>query len=334
MRLVHLPTICSKHLDTLTHTLLSTIHAIFSDCGIVHYHALGPALFSFLPRLFGKRTVVTVQGLDWKRKKWGRLASLALRLGEFAAMHFPDATMVVSKTLQQYYRQRYRVETAYIPNGAVIREKTHLQRLPQWGLDPEGYILFLGRLSPEKNCHLLIDAYQKLDTPIKLVFAGGSSHTNLYANQLRQYHSDRIRFLDWVSGEDLNELLTHAALFALPSDLEGLSLALLEAMGAGVCVLASDIAENREVIADTGFTFRTGDVDDLAGKLDLLLSHPEMRAAAGNNAKQRIEKLYLWPQIAAQIGQVYDQVAVRRDQPESRKASKSSPKPQTHGRVA
>jgi glycosyltransferase involved in cell wall biosynthesis len=321
-------------LDTVTHTFLSTVHAIFSDCDIVHYHALGPALFSFLPRLFGKQTVVTVQGLDWQRKKWGPLASHTLRLGEFASAHFPNATMVVSKTLRQYYRERYGIETAYIPNGAVVRKKTSVRRLPQWGLDPEDYILFLGRLSPEKNCHLLIDAYQKLDTPMKLVFAGGSSHTDLYADELRRHQSDRIRFLNWVSGEDLNELLTHAALFVLPSDLEGLSLALLDAMAAGVCVLTSDIPENLEVVQNTGFTFRTGDADDLARMLGLLLSHPEMREAAANSAKQKIEEQYLWPQIAAQIGQAYNQLAGRLDQPLRRKPAEVSSEPQTRGRVA
>ena len=182
----------------------------------------------------------------------------------------------------------------------------------------------------------MIDAYQKLDTPTKLVFAGGSSHTNLYADQLRQRQSDRIRFLNWVSGEDLNELLTHAALFALPSDLEGLSLALLDAMGAGVCVLTSDIPENREVVEDAGFTFRAGDVNHLAHMLGVLLSHPEMRAAVVQSSKQRIKEQYLWPQIAAQIGQAYDQVAGRMDQPEKRQPEKSScaTKPQTRGRVA
>jgi len=335
MRLVHMPAIRTKHLETATHTFLSTVHAICSRCDVVHYHALGPALFSFLPRLFGKRTVVTVQGLDWKRKKWGRLASLTLRLGEYAAVHYPNATMVVSKTLQHYYRDRYGFDTMYIPNGAVTREKTRLRRLPAWGLDESGYILFLGRLSPEKNCHLLIEAYEKLDTPTKLVFAGGSSHTDSYLAKLRQHQSDRIRFLSWVSGEELDELLTHAALFVLPSDLEGLSLALLDAMAAGVCVLTSDIAENREVIENTGFTFRTGDVDDLARMLDLLLSHPEMRTAAATVAKRRTEQEYHWSQIAAQIGQAYDRLTERAYEPDKRKPARAEkPQPTAHGRVA
>ena len=336
MRLIRLPALRSKHLETVSHTLLSTMHAAFSGYDIVHYHALGPALFSFLPRIFGKQTVVTVQGLDWQRKKWGALASFILRLGELAAVRLPNSTMVVSRTLQQYYRDRYGVETVYIPNGAVLREKGSLRRIPEWGLAPDDYILFLGRFSPEKNCHLLIAAYERLNTSTKLVFAGGSSHTDPYAIQLAQHQSDRLRFLNWVSGEDLTELLTHAALFVLPSDLEGLSLALLDAMGAGICVLASDIPENREVVEDAGFTFHTGNVDDLARTLEMLLSQPAWREAAARSARQKIERHFLWPQIARQIGETYDQLAGRSDPTAKRKPPRVSAelKSPTRGRVA
>lgn len=312
MRLVRLPTIRSKHFETVIHTLLSTFHAMFSSSDIVHYHALGPALFSFLPRLVGKKTIVTVQGLDWQRKKWGPLAAWILRLGEVAAARLPNATMVVSKTLQDYYRANYRKETLYIPNGTAIRARCTPMRLPQWGLASDQYALFLGRFSPEKNCHLLIKAYEKLDTPSKLVLAGGSSHTSTYVAELRRHQSEKIILLNWVSGDAFSELLTHAALFVLPSDLEGLSLALLDAMGAGVCVLTSDIPENREVVESTGFTFRAADVDDLARMLELLLADPEIRAAAGRSAQQLIRERYLWPGIAKQIAQVYDDVLGRR----------------------
>jgi len=311
MRLVRLPTIRSKHLETAIHTLLSTLHVMFSDCDIVHYHALGPALFSFLPRLAGKKTIVTVQGLDWQRKKWGAFAALILRAGASAAGHFPNETMVVSQTLQKYYRERHGTETTYIPNGAAIRERSRPIRLPQWGLIPDQYILFLGRFSPEKNCHLLIDAYEHVQTPARLVLAGGSSHASIYTENLRRHQGGQILFMNWVSGEALNELLSNAGLFVLPSDLEGLSLALLEAMGAGVCVLTSDIPENREVVDDVGFTFRAGDVDDLIRKLEVLLSNSEVRRAAGRDAQQRIQQRYLWPQIAAEIGRVYDKLADR-----------------------
>ncbi|HEY7615809.1 MAG TPA: glycosyltransferase family 4 protein, partial [Terriglobales bacterium] len=169
MRLVRLPTIRSKHLDTLIHTFLSTIHAMCAGCDIVHYHALGPSLFAFLPRLLGKKTVVTVQGLDWQRKKWGWIASAVLRLGEFASARLPNATIVVSRTLQQHYRARSGIEPFYVPNGAGIRKSSHPSRLRQWGLQPGRYILFAGRFSPEKNCHLLIAAYEKINTRVKLV---------------------------------------------------------------------------------------------------------------------------------------------------------------------
>jgi glycosyltransferase involved in cell wall biosynthesis len=309
MRLVRLPTIRSKHLETLVHTFLSSIHAAFTGCDIVHYHAQGPALFSSLPRLFGKKTAITVQGLDWRRKKWGRFASRVLRLGELASARVPDVTMVVSRALQEYYRLNYGVETTYVPNGAILRDRGAPTYLKQWGLEPDNYILFAGRLSPEKNCHLLIEAYQRLTTAAKLVFAGGSSHTDAYATSLHRHAGDRIVFTDWVAGDALSELLTNAALFVLPSDLEGLSLALLDAMGAGTCVLTSDVPENREVVDGAGFTFRAGDVDDLTRMLDLLLSHERMRSAAARLARDRVRDRYQWLQIAQQIAAVYEKLA-------------------------
>src|SRR5213080_1394078 len=159
MRIVRLPTVRTKHLETLVHTLLSTVHACFSECEIVHYHTLGPALFSFLPRLFGKKTVVTVQGLDWQRKKWGWFARKILRCGEWAAARMPDRTVVVSDTLHEHYLTRYSKQTSFIPNGTEVRETRGSEQLTQFGLAPGGYVLFLGRFSPEKNCHLLIDAF-------------------------------------------------------------------------------------------------------------------------------------------------------------------------------
>ena len=252
---VRLTTIRTKHLDTFVHTLLSTAHVCFSDCEIVHYQTLGPSLFSFVPRLFGKKTVVTVQGLDWQRKKWSWPARLLLKLGEWAAARLPDETIVVSRVLEEHFHLRHNKKTVYIPNGTDLRERLSGTYLEQFGLAQGGYVLFAGRLSPEKNCDLLIDAFETLDTEMKLVFAGGSSHPDAYAAGLRNRQSDRIVFLDWLAGNALTEVLTNAAIFVMPSDIEGMSLAVLEAMGAGVCVLASDIPENREVIGDAGICF-------------------------------------------------------------------------------
>lgn len=305
MRVVRLPTIRSKHLETVVHTLFSTAHALTQGYDMVHYHALGPALFSFLPRFVREKTAVTVQGLDWQRKKWGRLASAVLRLGERASVQLPNGTMVVSQALQRRYRDTHGIEAFYVPNGGVLREHSEPRKILEWGLTPGRYALFLGRFSPEKGCHLLVEAFEHLDTDVKLVMAGASSYCDDYSKELRTHASDRIRMLDWVSGETLDELLTNAMVFVLPSDLEGLSLALLDAMGAGLCVLTSDVPENREVVDGAGLTFQRGSSADLAERLRFLIANPTVREAAGKAARRRIEEQYQWQKIALDIEKAY-----------------------------
>ena len=309
MRLVRLPTIRSKHLETVVHTMLSTVRALTQRYDVVHYHALGPALFSGIPRLLGKKTAVTVQGLDWQRKKWGPLASMILRLGERASVRLPNGTMVVSRSLQQRYREMHGVEAFYVPNGGLLRERREPRKILEWGLEPGKYILFLGRFSPEKGCHLLVEAFEQIDadvkSDVKLVMAGAASYCDEYCRELRTHTSERIRILNWVSGETLDELLTNAMIFVLPSDLEGLSLALLDAMGAGLCVLTSDVPENREVVAGAGFTFQRGSAADLADRLLFLIANPAVRESAGRTARTRIEEQYQWQKVAEAIEKAY-----------------------------
>ncbi len=196
-------------------------------------------------------------------------------------------------------------ETIYVPNGATLAPRRISRQLIEWGLLPDNYVLFLGRFSPEKNCHLLIKAFENTTTSMNLVLAGGSSHSDAYVQSLRRHESEQIRFLPWVSGTDLEELLSNAALFVLPSELEGLSLALLDAMAAGVCVLTSDIPENKEVVEGTGFTFRRGDQADLEHMLDLLIHNPELRRQSAAGERERIQGQYLWPEIARSIERAY-----------------------------
>ncbi|MGZ6404372.1 MAG: glycosyltransferase family 4 protein, partial [Bdellovibrionota bacterium] len=200
MRLVRLPTLRTKHLDTFVHTFLSTLHAMFGNYEVIHYQTLGPALFSWMPRLCGTKTIVTVQGLDWQRRKWGRIAAAVLKSGEKAASVFPDATMVVSRTLQNYFQQKHKRETILVPNGTRVRIRRSGGYLESVDLLPDNYVLFLGRFSPEKNCDLLIRAYERLDTKAKLVLAGGSSYSDAYMKDLQSHASERVRFLNWVSG--------------------------------------------------------------------------------------------------------------------------------------
>ncbi len=319
MRLVRLPTIRSKHLETFVHTLLSTVHAATQGYDVVHYHTLGPALFSLIPRTFGAKTVVTVQGLDWQRKKWGRMASVVLRLGERASARFPNETMVVSRTLQKRYLELHGKETRYVPNGGVRRERKEPRQILEWGLEPGKYVLFLGRFSPEKGCHLLVDAFERVETDAKLVMAGASSYCDEYSRELRQHAGERIRMLEWVSGETLDELLTNAMIFVLPSDMEGLSLALLDAMAAGLCVLASDVPENCEAVEGAGHLFRCGDAEDLAERLRFLVANPAVREAAGKAAAERVREQYQWQEISESIERAYLEIC-------GRKALEVSPK--------
>jgi glycosyltransferase involved in cell wall biosynthesis len=258
--------------------------------------------------LFGTKTAVTVQGLDWQRKKWGRFASAVLRLGERASARLPNDTMVVSRTLQQHYRQVHGVETFYVPNGGLLRQRAEPREILEWGLQPGKYVLFLGRFSPEKNCHLLVEAFEQIRSDVKLVMAGASSYCDDYSRELKKHAGERILMLDWVSGETLDELLTNAMIFVLPSDMEGLSLALLDAMGAGLCVLASDVPENREVVEGAGFLFRKGDVHDLADRLRFLIANPTAREAAGRTARRLVADQYQWQAIAERIEQSYHRI--------------------------
>ncbi len=325
IKIVRLPTIRSKHLDTFVHSLLSTIHACFSHYDIVHYHTLGPSVFAFLPRLFGKETLVTVQGLDWQRKKWSWFARLVLQAGEWTSAHFPDRTIVVSRTLQNYYLSRYGRPVSYVPNGTDLLSRRTGPCFTRFGLQPESYVLFLGRFSPEKNLDLLVDVFEQIDTPMKLILAGGSSHSDEYMTRLRSHENGKIRFLDWLSGDTLEEILTNAALFVLPSDLEGLSLALLDAMAAGVCVLASDVPENREAIGDAGFTFRAGNPLDFRRMLASLLLNPDLRRSTAQRAQERVKAQFLWTRVVDDLERVYSDVVGKRPRavelPVARKAA-------------
>jgi glycosyltransferase involved in cell wall biosynthesis len=246
--------------------------------------------------------------LDWQRKKWSWFARLVLKKGEWSDSRMPNQTVLVSNTLQKRFQSKYQRQYVYIPNGTELRERKLGPHLEQLGLTSNQYVLFLGRFSPEKNCDLLIDAFEQIHSPMKLVLAGGSAHTHEYTARLRSRENDRVKILQWLSGDALYEVLTNAALFVLSSDLEGLSLSLLEAMGAGICVLASDNPENREAIADCGFTFKAGDLDDLARMLCVLCDSPELREEYGHKGRLRVKEHYLWDEVVSKIEATYDEL--------------------------
>lgn len=305
------PYIRTKHLDAITHTFFSTIKALVSGCDIFHYHALGPSTLSFIPRIFGKKVVCTVHGLDWQRGKWNGFASKYLKFGEYATARFSNVTINVSKNLVGYYKRKYDKDTVYIPNGVDIHQKTMPNViLNRYGLTKDSYILFLARLVPEKGAHYLVEAFKKLDTDKKLVIAGGSSHSDDYIRSLQEQlkDSERIIFTGFVKGEELAELYSNAYLYILPSDIEGLPISLLEAMSFGNCCLTSDIPENSNVLGEYGYLFKKGDVDDLRAMLNELLKEGQKVQQVRERVQDFVRSNYNWDEIADHTFSVYKDV--------------------------
>jgi len=249
-----------------------------------------------------------VHGLDWQRQKWGKLASWILRKCEHPAAHFPNRTIVVSKTLREYFQQHHHCDAVFIPNGTHLPQPRPARKILELGLTPGKYVLFVGRLVPEKGVHFLCDAFSRIQTDMKLALVGGHSFTEDYVQLLKGYESDRIRLLDYVFGESLEELWSNAYLVVQPSTMEGLSIALLEAMSYGRCVLLSDIPENLEVAENCAVSFRSKDVNDLREKLEMLIRCPDVVREYEARARNHIVQHYSWDKVAENTETLYREV--------------------------
>lgn len=303
-----IPCIKTKHLEAISHSFFSTLHAVWHGAEVFHYHALGPTTMSFIPRLLGRKVVSTVHGLDWQRDKWGRFASLYLKFGEYAAAKHAHETISVSHTLLSYFDTKYQKRVHHIHNGVVPCEKKPANEITkQFGLEASSYILFLARLVPEKGLHYLIDAFKQIKTDKKLVIAGGNSHSGAYIDGVMEMAKDdpRIIFTGFVRGDTLEELYSNCYAYVLPSDVEGMPISLLEAMSYGACCVISDITENTSVLCENGVCFLKGNVSDLRSKLEDLLEHPEMRELFGEKARAYVSKTFCWDRAAAMTSDVY-----------------------------
>lgn len=315
VRLRYLPCVNTKHLEAFSHTALAVGEtAVRNEFDIFHFHATGPTAFGVVPSLLGRPVVATMQGLDYRRAKWGPVASAYLRLCARLAATLPRETIVVSRMLERHCRERYGRTTTYIPNGVPPAPDAPLETHNPFGLEPENYVLFLSRLVPEKGAHTLIEAYRGLDTEIPLAVCGEPTHSESYHARLRALAGGdpRIRFLGGVYG-DLKERLLHSALvYVHPSEIEGLPIALLEAMAHGRCVLTSDIEENLEALGTeprAGEAFRSGDAESLRERLRHLLDAADERERLGRLALDRVRAEYDWDRITAMTEQVYHRVA-------------------------
>ncbi len=305
IKLIYLPAFHSKNFGTFFHVFLATFSVIVRKFDVVHYHALGPSFFSCLPRIFGKKVVVTVHCLDWQRKKWSLLARLFLRFCQYPAIFFPHRTIVVSQALKEFFEQKFRRTVWCVPNGAGPVTDMDLSGLARDGCGKDQYVLCVGRLVPEKGVQYLIKAFNELQTDLRLVLAGESSFTDRYVQFLKRMAGPKVRFLGFVEGSELGLLYKNAYMVVLPSELEGAPLVLLEAMSYGKCVLSSDLPECREILGGCGVYFKSKDYLDLKEQLQCLLSARPLVEAYGQKARERVRHSYNWDEVADATEKIY-----------------------------
>ncbi|HHA5471640.1 TPA: glycosyltransferase family 4 protein, partial [Enterococcus faecium] len=297
-----------KGIAAMSSSVFGGIRAAFGKYDVVHFHAEGPCAMLWLPKLFGKRCVATIHGLDHQREKWNKLASTYIMLGEKCAVKFADEIIVLSESVQNYFEDIYGRKTRFIPNGVKkIEIKSAGLITEKYGLTKDSYILFLGRLVPEKGIRYLIEAFKDVQTDKKLIIAGGSSDTDEFANELKELAKgdERIIFTGFVQGQELEELYSNAYIYTLPSDLEGMPLSLLEAMSYGNCCIVSNISECTEVVEDKAMIFKKSDVSDLKIRLEEACNQSEMVKVLKNQATEFICSKYNWDKIVQETLNLY-----------------------------
>ena len=309
MRLITLPSIGGPGLEMLSHTLLSTLDVIFCNrVEVVNYHGMGNALFVPLLKLAGIRSVVYMDGIDWERPKWGFWARQLLRMSAFCAFRLADRVYVDNYASQQRFKEFFGREPQLITLGADLWEAPGTEALETLDLESEKYLLFVGMLRPDKGVHLLIEAYNQLETDIPLVIVGENPDAPDYVQKLKEMAGEGVRFVGYQYGDAAQQLFANCMIYVQPSVMEGNSPALMSAMACKRCVVVNGIEQNRETIGDSGVAFDAGNPADLAMKLKELLGNPEQIEAFGQRARQRIETVYNWEKVVDQIERLYSEV--------------------------
>ena len=309
MRLVKLPTIRSKHFDTIVHTLLASLHVCAQRYDVALYFNVGVSPLTWIPRLAGQRVILNVDGLDWKRKKWGGVARIYLRACERWAARLADRVVTDSRAVQQYYRERHGVGSTYIPYGAEPVATPPGPHLARWGLEPRRYVLFVGRLVPENCAHHLVEAFAGLSTELRCVIVGDAPYSAEYIRALRAGADPRVIFTGYLFGEGYRELLANVYAFVETSEVGGTHPALLEAMAAGCCVVVNDTPENLETMGDAGLSYEgTMGPVSLRGVLESVLKDPALAADHGRRALDRLRRHYSWDDVTDRYERLFREV--------------------------
>ena len=305
-------TLNARGVSAMMASFTAAIGAAFGKYDIVHFHAEGPCAAMWIPKMFGKKCVATVHGLDWQREKWGKgFASKYIKFGEKVMAKYADEIIVLSESAAKYFKDTYNRDTVLINNGIEKPDKKQADKIKElYGISKDEYICMVSRLTAEKGVHYLIDAYNSINTDKKLVIAGDTSDTDDYVELLKKKAegNSNIIFTGFISGDVLDEIYSNAYLVALPSDIEGMSLSLLEAMAYGNAVLCSDIPENTLVVEDKAIHFEKSNISDLADKLQMLCDKQDIRDDYKKNAEEFILGKYNWNDVAKSTHNLYKKV--------------------------
>lgn len=312
VKLVKLPTITNKHLDTFVHTGISTIHVMVKErCDVALYFIAGNSPFSLFPRLTGIPTAINVDGLDSQRAKWNRVAKTYLRFAERLAPKAATRVITDSQVVERYYKERFGADSVYIPYGASMEPVSGSEWLDKFGLKPREYILFVGRLVPENQAHVLIDAYCGLETDKKLVIVGSASYAQEYIDKLQNVSCENVIFTGYVFGEGYRQLSQNAYIFAIPTIVGGTHPVIVEALAAANCVLVSNHPPNLETVGDAGVSYNAADGSvDLQKKLKMLIDDPQLVESYREKAQMRAFQQFDWEVVTDQYEQLCHQLIV------------------------
>jgi glycosyltransferase involved in cell wall biosynthesis len=312
VKLKSVPTFKRKGLAAMTSSFFATVKATFGGYDVIHFHAEGPCFWMWIPHLFRRRCVATIHGIDHRREKWyAGLGLHYIKHGEKMAVKHASEIIVLSKGVQEYFWKTYRRKTVFIPNGVSRPKAREAKEITEkFGLEKDDYILFLGRIVPEKGLRYLVEAYGGLVTDKKLVIAGGSSDTDEFAVELKKMAGENVIFTGFVAGRLWEELYSNAYVYVLPSDLEGMPLSLLEAMSYGNCCVTSNIEECAEVVEDKAVVFRKSDVGDLQEKLQGLCDEPSTVQRYKDGAAEFINTKYSWDDAAKKTIKLYRRLLI------------------------
>ena len=299
VRIKILPTIHHKYFDTVAHTFLCALHSLFNKYDVILICNSANSAFSWIPRLRGQRVVLNVDGLEWKRKKWNILGRWFYKISEYLATIFPNHIVSDAVEIQKYYLDKFKKKSTYIAYGAPTERETSNDILQIFDLKPRQYLLYVSRLEPENNAHLVVKAFEKLRTDKKLVIVGDAPYNKEYINKLKSTKDHRIIFTGYVFGKGYREFQSNAYIYIQATEVGGTHPALLEGMGFGNCVLANDVAEHHEVLGDAGLYFNGNHNDqDLSKKMQYLLERPEIVENYRVKARDRVIARYSWDKVA------------------------------------